>query len=105
MAILSTLSYEQLRMAVASDDVAALTEVPGIGKRSAQKLLLELKPKFDVADAVIESSGPLSEVREALVGLGYGPEEIRGTLADMPADLSVEEMLRRSLQELGKARG
>lgn len=105
MSILSTLSYEQLRVVVASDDVAALTEVPGIGKRSAQKLLLELKPKFDLVDATIEASGPLSEVREALVGLGYAPEEIRGTLADMPADLPVEELLRRSLRELGKARG
>jgi Holliday junction DNA helicase RuvA len=105
MSIVSTLSYEQLRAAVASDDVAALTEVPGIGKRSAQKLLLELKPKFDLVDATIEASGPLSEVREALVGLGYAPEEIRGTLADMPVDLPVEELLRRSLRELGKARG
>ena len=105
MSIVSTLSYEQLRVAVASDDVAALTEVPGIGKRSAQKLLLELKPKFDLVDATIEASGPLSEVREALVGLGYAPEEIRGTLADMPVDLPVEELLRRSLRELGKARG
>ena len=105
MSIVSTLSYEQLRVAVASDDIAALTEVPGIGKRSAQKLLLELKPKFDLVDATIEASGPLSEVREALVGLGYAPEEIRGTLADMPVDLPVEELLRRSLRELGKARG
>ena len=103
--IVSTLSYDQLRVAVASDDGAALTEVPGIGKRSAQKLLLELKPKFDLVDATIEASGPLSEVREALVGLGYAPEEIRGTLADMPVDLPVEELLRRSLRELGKARG
>lgn len=104
MAILSTLGYEQLQAAVASDDVAALTEVPGIGKRSAQKLLLELKPRFDMADATIEASGPLSEVREALANLGYAPDEIRGTLGDMPADLSVEEMLRRALQALGKAR-
>jgi len=105
MAILATLTYEQLRVAVASDDVAALTQVPGIGQRSAQKLLLELQPKFDVTDVRIEASGPLAEVREALSGLGYAPEEIRGTLADMPDDLSVEEMLRRSLRELGKARG
>lgn len=104
MAILSTLGYEQLQAAVATDDVAALTEVPGIGKRSAQKLLLELKPRFDMADATIEASGPLSEVREALANLGYAPDEIRGTLGDMPADLSVEEMLRRALQALGKAR-
>lgn len=105
MSIVSTLSYEQLRVAVAADDVDALTQVPGIGKRSAQKLLLELKPKFDLVDATIEASGPLSEVREALIGLGYAPEEIRGTLADMPVDLPVEELLRRSLRELGKARG
>ena len=91
-------------MAVVTDDVAALTQVPGIGKRSAQKLLLELKPRFDAADVSLEASGPLSEVREALTNLGYGPEEIRGTLGDMPADLTVEEMLRRALQTLGKSR-
>jgi Holliday junction DNA helicase RuvA len=105
LAILSTMTYEQLRMAVASDDVAALTEVPGIGKRSAQKLLLELAPKLDVIDGASDPTGPLAEVREALVGLGYAPEEIRSTLADMPSDLPVEEMLRLSLKDLGKARG
>ena len=105
MAILGTLTYERLRVAVASDDVATLTDVPGIGKRSAQKLLLELKPKLDVADAEIASSGPLAEVREALATLGYAPEEIRGTLAGMTADQSVEEMLRLALRELGKAQG
>jgi Holliday junction DNA helicase RuvA len=105
MAVLGTLTYERLRVAVASDDVAALTEVPGIGKRSAQKLLLELKPKLDIMDGAIEPSGPMAEVREALAGLGYGPDEIRGTLAVMPQDLSVEEMLRLSLRELGRAQG
>lgn len=104
LAILGTMSYDQLQIAVSSDDLDALTAVPGIGRRSAQKLLLELKPRFDLADSVIEASGPLSEVREALSGLGYAPEEIRGTLADMPSDLPVEEMLRRSLRALGKAR-
>jgi len=103
MAILATLTYEQLRLAVSSDDIATLTEVPGIGKRSAQKLLLELKPKLDVVDGVTAPSGPMAEVREALTGLGYGPDEIRGTLAGMPDDLTVEEMLRLSLRELGKA--
>ncbi len=105
MAILGTLTYERLRVAVASDDVATLTDVPGIGKRSAQKLLLELKPKLDVADAEIASTGPMAEVREALASLGYAPEEIRGTLAGMSGDQTVEEMLRRALRELGKAQG
>jgi Holliday junction DNA helicase RuvA len=104
LAILATMTYEQLRLAVASDDIPSLTSVPGIGKRSAQKLLLELKPKLQVDDAVLASSGPLGEVREALVGLGYGADEISGTLASMPPDLSVEDLLRQSLRELGKAR-
>ena len=67
--------------------------------------LLELAPKLDVIDGASDPTGPLAEVREALAGLGYAPDEIRSTLADMPADLPVEEMLRRSLKDLGKARG
>ena len=105
MAILATLTYEQLRLAVSTDDIAALTDGPGIGKRSAQKLLLELKPKLDVVVGSVAPTGPMAEVREALAALGYGPDEIRGTLADMPSDLTVEEMLRLSLRELGKAQG
>ncbi len=103
MAILATMTYEQLSVAVAADDIAALTAVPGIGKRSAQKLLLELKPKLDMVDVMAASAGPIGEVREALEGLGYGLDEIRGTLADMPHDLPVEEILKRSLQQLGRA--
>jgi len=103
MAILATMTYEQLSIAVAADDIAALTSVPGIGKRSAQKLLLELKPKLDMVDEMASSTGPIGEVREALEGLGYGLDEIRGTLADMPHDLPVEEILKRSLQQLGRA--
>ena len=103
MAILGTMTYDQLSIAVASDDIGALTAVPGIGKRSAQKLLLELKPKMDILEGVSMTTGPIAEVREALEVLGYGPDEIRGTLADMPPRLTVEEMVRRSLQQLGKA--
>jgi Holliday junction DNA helicase RuvA len=102
MAILGTMTYEQLSAAVSSDDIPALTAVPGIGKRSAQKLLLELKPKMDVLDEASYGSSMFAEVRVALEGLGYGSDEIRGTLADMPDDLPIEEMVRRSLQQLGR---
>lgn len=105
MAILGTMTYEQLSAAVSSDDIAALTSVPGIGTRSAQKLLLELKPKMDVVDDVLYSTSSIAEVRAALEGLGYAADEIRGTLVDMPQDLPVEEMVKRSLQQLGKAGG
>jgi len=103
MAILGTMTYEQLSAAVSSDDIAALTAVPGIGKRSAQKLLLELKPKMDVLDEASYGSSEISEVRVALEGLGYSADEIRGTLVDMPEDLPIEEMVRRSLRQLGRA--
>ena len=104
LAILDTMSADDLRRVVVTDDVAALTAVPGIGKRSAQKLLLELRPKLEVADSALRASGPLGEVRAALEGLGYQSDEISGALRDLPPDLPVEEMLRRSLQALGKRR-
>lgn len=102
LAILATMSADDLRRVVATDDVAALTSVPGIGKRTAQKLLLELRPKLEVPDGDLQLSGPLSEVRSALEGLGYQPEEITVALRDLPPDLPVAEMLRESLRALGK---
>lgn len=102
LAILATLTADDLRRVVATDDVAALIAVPGIGKRSAQKLLLELRPKLDVADGEMQAAGPIGEIRTALEGLGYQPDEISGALRDLPADLPVEEMLKRSLQALGR---
>jgi Holliday junction DNA helicase RuvA len=102
LAVLATMGADDLRRVVATDDAAALTAVPGIGKRTAQKYLLELRPKLEVPDGALQTSGPLGEVRGALEGLGYQPDEISGALRDMPADLSVKDMLRRSLQTLGK---
>lgn len=102
LAMLSTMDADELRRVVASEDAAALTAVPGIGKRSAQKLLLELRPKLELPDGEIDPSGARSEVRAALEGLGYQADEIGGALRDLPADLPVEDLLKRSLQTLGK---
>ncbi len=102
LAILATMTADDLRRVVATDDAAALTAVPGIGNRSAQKLLLELRPKLDVPDGGLQASAPLGEVRTALEGLGYQSDEISGAVRDLPADLPVEELLKRSLQALGK---
>ena len=102
LAILATMTADDLRRVVATDDVAALTAVPGIGPRSAQKLLLELRPKLDVPDGDLQGSGPMGEVRTALEGLGYQADEISSVLRDLPSDLPIEEMLKRSLQALGK---
>ncbi len=103
LAILGTLSVDELRIAVVTEDADALTMVPGIGKRSAQKLMLELRPKLDLPDAELPSGGSVvAEVRDALEGLGYQAAEIRAALRDVPADLAVADMLRMALQELGR---
>ena len=104
LAILATMTPDQLRMAVVTGDTAALTAVPGIGKRSAEKLMVELRPKMDASLEASSASGPMSEVREALASLGYAPDEIRDTLSAMSHDLSVEDMLKLSLQQLGRGR-
>jgi len=103
LAILGTMTPDDLRRAVLTDDAAALTAVPGIGKRSAQKLLLELRPKLEVPDTELApSNSPLAEVRSALEGLGYQGDEIRMALAELPEGAEVESLLRTALQTLGR---
>lgn len=103
LAILSTMEPEELRRVVAAEDAGALTTVPGIGKRTAQKLLIELQARLDVLEVgATGAGGAPSDVREALTGLGYGADEIREAMRELPVDLPVEELLRLSLQELGK---
>jgi Holliday junction DNA helicase RuvA len=104
LAVLATFSPDDLRNVVVTEDVASLTAVPGIGQRSAQKLLLELRPKLDVPDSPLQATSAVSEVREALEGLGYQSAEIRDVLRDLPADGAVKDSLRKALQELGKQR-
>ena len=104
LAVLATLSPDELRHVVVSEDAAALTAVPGIGQRSAQKLLLELRPKLDVPDSPLQAGSTVAEVREALESLGYQSAEIRDVLRDVPVDGSVEDNLRQALQDLGKQR-
>lgn len=108
MSILSTYSPAALTAIVASGDLAALTVVPGVGKKTAERLMVELKSRLDL-DATGDGSaqGPASaagEVREALAALGYGPEEIRDTLRQMDTAGSAESMLRDALALLGARR-
>ena len=104
MAICATLAPDDLRRAVMADDAATLETVPGIGKRSAQKLILELRPRLELPDGDLPSDGSLSQVRQALEGLGYQQTEIRETLKDLPKEGAVEELLRSALKALGGAR-
>jgi Holliday junction DNA helicase RuvA len=113
IAILATHSPVTLVDIVASSDVASLTLVPGVGKKTAERLLIELKsrlnlPLLDPA-GVTSSAEPgagsaLADVREALYGLGYAPEEVRDTLREMPGGRDAAIMLREALQLLGARR-
>jgi Holliday junction DNA helicase RuvA len=109
LAILSVHSPGVLRRALLDDDVGALTLVPGVGKRTAQRLLVELKarlevPTVDAPDGADTSSSARAEVRTALAGLGYQADEVREVLAQLPEDGPVEEMLRDALKLLAVTR-
>ncbi len=110
LAILSTHRPAALRVVVASGDIDALCLVPGVGRKTAARLLVELTPKLgeevasDPAGVVAPAAGATrSDLRDALAGLGYGPEEIRTAIADLPEDGDVSELLRQALQRLAAA--
>ena len=105
LAILSTLRPIDLRQAIATDDVAALVAAPGIGKRKAEKLILDLRPKLGSMVASTAASSEVAKVREALEALGYLPAEIRSALEEISLDGSVEEMVRSALRVMGRNRG
>jgi holliday junction DNA helicase RuvA len=116
MAILGTHGPSELRRVVADGDVAALCLVPGVGKQTAARLLIELKSKLDVPelDVVAVAGGRVSgngssgsvvaDVREALAGLGYGADEIRSALAELDGADDAASLLKQALQLLAARR-
>jgi Holliday junction DNA helicase RuvA len=114
LALLSVHSPAALRRAVLAGDRGALTIVPGVGPKTAARLLVELKARFDDDDSAGEDDeqGPVSgdgqgsrrEVRVALAGLGYGGDEIRAVLGGLPAEGDTAELLRVALRQLGRSR-
>lgn len=108
MSILSTHPPAALVDIVAGADIAALTLVPGVGKKTAERLLVELKSRLSVPvlDGVGGGAGgtAIGDVREALTGLGYGPDEIRDALRELPSDADASSLLRDALKLLGARR-
>lgn len=107
MAILSALSPAALSTAVLEDDVLALCAVPGVGRKTAARLLIDLKNRLDLPDlsspglpGASAASSARAEARAALAELGYGPDEIKLALDGVAEDLGVEELLRLALREL-----
>lgn len=109
MAILSTYSPAALTTIVASGDQAALTVVPGVGKKTAERLMVELKSRLnvDTASSTGDGTGVVSasaDVREALATLGYGAEEVRDVMRQIDTASGSETMLRDALALLGARR-
>ena len=105
LSFLSVLSPDAFRRAVSAGDVAALTVVPGVGKKVAQRVVLDLKDRLG-GDDVVAVDGPLADVREALLALGLSPQEASEAMAGLPSNggRSTEDLLREALQRMGGTR-
>ncbi len=114
LAIIAVHAPLDLRRAVAADDADALCLVPGVGKKTAARLLIDLKTRLEVPDLDLTAlqgsagehvgSSVAADVRDALTGLGYGPDEVRDAMRDLePADDSAA-LLREALQRLASVR-
>jgi len=109
LAILGVHDPAGLTTVLATEDLAALCLVPGVGKKTAQRLLVELKEKLELPDVdltVAAASQPspgaseLADVREALAGLGYGADEIQVALKGLTSDGDASVLLKQALQRL-----
>jgi len=105
LAVLSGMSVADLRDAVSRQESGRLTKIPGIGKKTAERLLLELKDKLDIAviEVRAESDGAGSDVVNALISLGYSDKEAQFAVKGLESGLSVTEGIRQALKALSKA--
>lgn len=100
----SGFSPDAFRKALVTDDIATISSVPGIGKKTAQRILLELKEKLELPDLSIVGSRPdvLSQARSALEHLGYSPGEVRAALGEVQpsAEDAVSDVVKSALKVL-----
>lgn len=114
LAVLSELSPEQVAMAIASDDLKTITRAQGIGKKIAQRIVLELKDKLAKAakedssfaqvaqNSVNVSTGNVTKAIEALGVLGYSPSDVSPVLATLDSALPVEQLISLTLKQMGR---
>jgi Holliday junction DNA helicase RuvA len=107
LALLSGLSVAELAQAVSMQDSGRLTKIPGIGKKTAERLLLELKDKLgaDLTTAVgVYRPAPVaSDVLNALLSLGYSDKEAARAVRELPEGIAVGDGIRQALKLLAKA--
>lgn len=105
LSVLSGLSVNELAAAIAAQESGRIVRIPGIGKKTAERLLLELKGRPVFAGAVAAApgeAGAADDVRQALLALGYNDKEAAAVLRTLPAGLPVGEAIRQALRALSK---
>ena len=105
LSVLSGLSVSDLRDAVVNQDSGRLTKVPGIGKKTAERLLLELRDKLDAvlaAPAAEKGDGKAGDVMNALLSLGYNDKEAAWAVKQLPEGLAVADGIKQALRLLSK---
>jgi Holliday junction DNA helicase RuvA len=104
LSVLSGLSVEDLAAAIAAEDAARLTKIPGIGKKTAERLVLELRDKLPKAVPVAraDASAASADVVNALLGLGYNEREAQAAVRQLPPELQLADAIRQALKNLAK---
>lgn len=106
LSVLSGLSVADLAQTVAMQETGRLTKIPGVGKKTAERLVLELRDKLDHVPSVAGSSTTFKansgDVLNALLALGYNEREAQWALKQIPNDLNVSESIRQALKQLSK---
>ena len=107
LSVLSGLSVNDLAAAVAQQELGRLIKVPGIGKKTAERLLLELKGKLADATGVTlniaAADDPRADIANALLALGYNEKEAAAAMKQLPADVGTSDGIRQALKLLSKA--
>jgi len=105
LSVLSGMSVDDLSAAIAAEDAARLTKVPGIGKKTAERLVLELRDKLPKTVTAVRAEGASAsgnDVVGALLALGYNEREAAAAVKQVPADLQLAEAIRHALKQLAK---
>ncbi len=105
LALLSGMTVEELYTAVAGQDVARMIRIPGIGRKTAERLLLELRDRLAAGAAGSPTpaiASPRADALNALLALGYSEKEASAVLARLPADLGTSDAIRQALRALSK---
>lgn len=114
LAILSGMNADELALAISGEDVARLSRIPGIGKKTAERLILELRGKLDLSAGTPTSSvsggsvpatpvSARSDIVNALLALGYNDREAAAAVKALPAEIAVNDGIRQALKSLAKA--